>query len=124
MKYVFFFTKELKLRRFVTYEAKCISCGDKPADCAPRPYQYGDFGYWESTNKYPANFELYDSSKIGISSGGSKRKDIIDSLMKYYGSPKSVGGKSYFTGNGGNAEYPNTSTTFCQRPIRHYKFPG
>lgn len=123
VKYVFFFTKELKLRRFVTYEAKCISCGDKPADCAPRPYQYGDFGYWESTNKYPANFELYDSSKIGISSGGSKRKDIIDSLMKYYGSPKSVGGKSYFTGNGGNAEYPNTSTTFCQRPIRHYKFP-
>lgn len=123
VKYVFFFTKELKLRRFVTYEAKCISCGDKPADCAPRPYQYGDFGYWESTNKYPANFELYDSSKIGISSGGSKRKDIIDSLTKYYGSPRSVGGKSYFTGNGDNAEYPNTSTTFCQRPIRHYKFP-
>lgn len=68
----------------------------------------------ESTNKYPANFELYDSSKIGISSGGLKRKDIIDSLTKYYGSPKSVGGKSYFTGNGVTLSTPIRQPRFVR----------
>lgn len=121
---VLFGCKGLTLRRFVTFKSTCTSCGDKPANCAPRPYQYGDFGYWESVHKYPANFALYDSSGIGISSGGERRKRILDSLTSYYGNPvRGNDNRSYFKGNGSSAAYPNTSTVFCQKPIRHYRFP-
>lgn len=103
---------ELHLSRLVKFSGKCISCGDKPINCAPRPYAKGDFAYWESFNNYPANFELYDSSKVKMSTSGSDvRNKIISSLTKWYGSPKYDGGKVSF------------DAMFCQKPIRHYKFP-
>lgn len=39
----------LSIRATVTFVAQCESCGDKPINCAPRPYKYGDFAYWESS---------------------------------------------------------------------------
>lgn len=119
----------LSIRATVTFVAQCESCGDKPINCAPRPYKYGDFAYWESSEKYPANFELYDSSRVKInvnkSYDGTKQSaysSIISKMQEYYGSPINAGnGLVYFKGHtyGDNS----TSTTFCQQPIRHYKFP-
>ncbi len=34
--------------------------------CDPVPYKYGLFSYWESTEKYPCNKELWDSSDLNI----------------------------------------------------------
>ena len=119
----------LTLRATVEYAAQCETCGDKPINCAPRPYKFGDFAYWESSEKYPANFELYDSKRMKFAShsysdeGKSKAySEIVSKLTEYYGSPVSDGdGTSHFEGHTyGTVE---TSTTFCQQPIRHYKFP-
>lgn len=119
----------LTVRATVTYSAQCVTCGDSPINCAPRQYMYGDFAYWESSEKYPANYELYDSSRVRINTGrtyeGDKAKafsEIMAGLQKYYGSPsKDSDGMSYFTGHKYGTAY--TSTVFCQQPIRHYKFP-
>lgn len=61
----------ITLRSTVLFASKCQTCGDKPINCKPRPYKYGDFAYWESSEKYPANFELYDSSRMKIDTGRS-----------------------------------------------------
>lgn len=105
---------ELDLSRLVTFTGKCISCGDKPINCAPRPYAKGEFSYWESMNKYPANFELYDSSKVKMkqASRSGVRGRIIGELSRWYEkSPEAKDGSVSF------------DAMFCQKPIRHYKFP-
>lgn len=104
---------ELELSRLVTFSAKCESCGDKPINCAPRPYAKGDFGYWESVNKYPANFDLYDSSVVKVSAeGGEKRSEIVSKLTDWYGAPT--------TDEKGLMSF---DAVFCQKPVRHYRFP-
>lgn len=123
IKYVNVKCTSMTVRRAAYFEATCISCGDTPLNCDPRPYEYGDFGYWQSVNKYPANFELYDSTRVRIdtSKGSSLKRDIVSKLTEYYGEPSSDKSGLYFTGNG--ADYPEASPMFCQKPIRHYKFP-
>lgn len=120
--------KEISLRATVEYASQCTICGDRPINCAPRKYKYGDFAYWESSEKYPANFELYDSSKVKISDhgyeGNSKKAydNIVSKLTEYYGSP-STDDKGMMSFKGHKYGTVDTSTVFCQQPIRHYKFP-
>lgn len=113
----------ITVRRSAYFESLCTSCGDTPLNCDPRPYEYGEFGYWQSVNKYPSNFELYDSTKVRIdtSKGSILKKDIVSKLSEYYGNPLSDDNGLYFAGNGDN--YPDATPVFCQQPIRHYKFP-
>lgn len=96
----------MTFHKLATYTASCESCAGENL-CGITPYQHGDFGYWESTVKYPANSDLYDSSKIKIPAVYS---DIIERLEKYY--IKS-----------GTSEVVFTDANMCQKPIRHYKFP-
>ena len=125
------FVKDLSLRSTVVFKSSCKTCGDKPINCAPRPYKKGNFAYWESSEKYPANYELYDSSRVRFdfskeSDTESMRKikgDIKKKLEEYYGEGDTdlESGLLYFKGKKyGTVE---TSTVFCQQPIRHYKFP-
>lgn len=120
----------LYLRANVTFVADCVSCGDKPINCAPRLYRYGDFGYYESSHRYPANYELWDSSRVLMN---EKRvydddlhlkafSEIKSKMVEWYGSPSnSADGKVYYEGHiYGTVK---TSTTLCQQPIRHYRFP-
>ena len=125
------FAKDLQLASTAVFASQCETCGDKPLNCAPRPYKQGDFAYWESSELYPANFELYDSKRLKVNTsrhyekeGLEKAKnDVISKLTEYYGSPVSDGdGLSHFEGTT-YGEGNETSTTFCQQPIRHYKFP-
>lgn len=71
----------ITLRSTVVFASKCQTCGDRPINCKPRPYKYGDFAYWESSEKYPANFELYDSSRMKIDTGRSYGDPKIRSLF-------------------------------------------
>lgn len=129
IEYVHLKTDGLALRRQAYFYSTCRSCGDTPIDCDPRDpstgdINYGDFGYWESIERYPANFELYDSSRVRIDTSrmtdGKSR--VIEQLSRYYGAAKvDEKGLSYFDGN--TPEYPEATTTFCQQPIRHYLFP-
>lgn len=119
----------ITLRSTVVFASKCQSCGDKPLNCKPRPFRYGDFAYYESSEKYPANSELYDSRRMKIKQSrsytGSQAKkfdDIKTKLAEYYGNPVSEqGGLVHYEGHTYGTE--TTSTLLCQKPIRHYKFP-
>lgn len=117
------FCSSITVRRAAYFEALCTSCGDTPINCDPRPYEFGDFGFYQSTERYPANFELYDSTKVRINPnvGNKKKKDIISKLTEYYGSPSNDNGGLFFVGHGFN--YPEANPVFCQQSIRHYRFP-
>ena len=121
---------KLYLKANVTFVSSCMSCGDKPINCAPREYRYGDFGYYESSHLYPANYELWDSSRARMDLSRTyederKQKaidEIKEKMQEWYGAPKvDERGLSYYEGT----EYggTTTSTLFCQQPIRHYRFP-
>lgn len=120
----------ITLRSTVVFASKCQTCGDRPINCKPRKYKYGDFAYWESSEKYPANYELYDSTRMKVKPGrnyddpkkSEAYSNIMSKLAEYYGSPLSdKDGFSYFKGHSYGGV--DTTTVFCQQPIRHYKFP-
>lgn len=122
IKFIDLYAEAMKLISTGTFVANCVSCGEKVIDCAPRYYDQGDFGYWESSEKYPANFELFDSTRVRFDTSDGKYSDIVSKLSEYYGSPKTdENGLGYFDGN--TEEYPEADTVFCQKKIRHYKFP-
>lgn len=123
-------TDSITLRSTVIFASKCQTCGDRPINCKPRKFKCGDFAYWESSELYPANYELYDSTRMKIKTGKTyqdqKKADayssIISKLTEYYGSPvRDKDGLSHFEGHSYGEQ--QTSTVFCQQPIRHYKFP-
>lgn len=121
VKYMNLGADSITVRRSAYFQSWCTSCGDTPLNCDPREYEYGNFGYWQSVEKYPSNFELYDSTRVRIKDTSGKKGEIVSRLSEYYGSPVSDENGLYFTGAGSN--YPEATPVFCQQPIRHYKFP-
>lgn len=123
VKYINVQCTSLTVRRAAYFQSWCTSCGDTPLNCDPRSYEHGEFGYWESLERYPSNFELYDSTRVRIdtTSGDPKKKEILNKLSEYYGNPGVDSRGYYFIGKGSN--YPEANPVFCQLPIRHYKFP-
>ena len=49
-----------------TWATTCTFILPKVDECEPQPYRKGEFAYWESTETYPDNEELYNSSNIAI----------------------------------------------------------
>jgi len=49
-----------------TYTASCFKVIPKVDSCNPVPHEYGSFAYWESTETYPDNNELYNSQNLKI----------------------------------------------------------
>lgn len=122
--------KKIYLESSVTFVTECISCGDKPINCAPRPHTYGDFAYFESSHKYPSNYELWDSSRMRIDLDRSYSdpdktnalSEIESNMKKWYGNPiRDSSGKYYYKGHKYGTY--DSNTVFCQQPIRHYRFP-
>jgi hypothetical protein len=86
----------------------------KHPNALPFPTQREKFAFWESTEKYPANSELFDSSRLSIdaqelSDAGMSNEEIAE-LQAYY--------PNLFV-EGAVEEKAN----FCQKPIRHFKHP-
>jgi len=86
-------------------------------NCIAVPYAKGDFSYWESTEKYPCNLEMFDSSGLEI--------PIIDiplgkrDGLEYYATQNLVTGKFDWKLDQNNEPLVN----FADREIRHYKYP-
>lgn len=94
-----------------TYKSLCTFVIPDLTNCDALPYKRGSFGYWESTNLYPCNRELYDSSRLQI-----RPVDIPNSIRNDF--------EMYFTNGTINGIYDlTTDTDFRDKPIRHYKFP-
>lgn len=108
--------ESLTLDKVQIYKADCDFIIPKVQDCAPVPYARGKFSYWESTETYPQNKELYDSSKLKITPTDLQVLTAEDkALFKEYFVDSTVPGGTYTL---------KTSTDFtCDAPIRHFKFP-
>lgn len=104
----------IEISKKETYAATCRYIIPFLNDCEPSPFAYGKFAYWESTENYPDNQDLYDSSKLLIS-----EEDIPEYLREEFE-------EYYVTGNTSVGDYylnPEHTNISC-KPIRHYKFPS
>lgn len=108
---------KILLNKIENYQSTCLFSIPVVDECDPKPYVKGIPAYWESTETYPDNKELYDSSTLKI-----KPVDL-ENLP----TDKREQFKSYFTQNGNVNQYGNyflkDSTDLRCSPIRHIKFP-
>lgn len=105
------FYDEIKLKKIQQYSSQCLFDVPILDDCKPQPYKKGKFAYVESTEKYPDNKELFDSSQLEI-----ELNDIPDSYKTDFE-------QFYTSSNNGNSYTLNTETEFYCKPIRHFRFP-
>ncbi len=80
-------------------------------DCEPVPYKYGELGFYESTDKYPDNEELYDSSKLIINKSNITNSDLLSRLDLYKDSETT------------EQIILSDEADFRCKNIRHYKLP-
>ena len=104
------------LEKVEEYESECTFSIPSVGSCGIVPFQKGEFAYWESTEAYPDNKQLYDSSNIFIKESDLDNLSIKDkeNFIEYY---TDGGDKDIY----GNYVLKNADLT-CQ-PIRHFKFP-
>jgi len=105
------FGKKQTKNYFCTYQIPILD------NCIAVPYEKGDFSYWESTEKYPCNLEMFDSSNLEISLIDIPQ-DKRDGL-EYYATQNLVTGKFEWKLDQNNEPLVN----FADREIRHYKYP-
>jgi len=94
------------------WQADCSYEILKLKGCEPVPYKYGLFSYTESTETYPCNTELWDSSTLLIAP-----EDLPTNLQTTF--------EEYYTsGISSSGNYIlNSETSLMDKPIKHYKFP-
>ena len=94
-----------------TYSTTCTFEIPILNNCNALPYKKGKFSYWQSTEVYPCNKELFDSSELEISTS-----DIPLSIRNDF--------ENYFTSGSSGGQYTlTTDTDFRDKNIRHFKFP-
>lgn len=98
-----------------TYTAECTYNIPDLKGCKPTPYEKGYFSYWESSERYVCNNELYNSSSLIINQNDISNLDSqdISDFEDFY--VDSVDGSGNYT--------LNSDANFMDKPIRHYKFP-
>ena len=99
------------------YQANCRFQVPVVEDCDPQSYETGKFSYWESTEDYPDNEELYNSSTLLVDES-TIPMSIKSDFEQYYTNGVDGNGNYIWTEESGKALVDFT----CQ-PIRHYKFP-
>ena len=106
----------------IEYTSSCIFVIPN-SSCTPSSYKYGTFSFWESSEEYPNNSELYDSSgiKIKVSTLDKLRKNDVKSFNKfkeyYIDDIDSNDNYTWKTENG------RPLVNFTCEKIRHFKFP-
>lgn len=104
------------LEKIEEYESECTFSIPSVGSCGVVPYQKGEFSYWESTETYPDNMQLYDSSNLFIKESDLDLLSVIDKayFIEYY----TDGGDKDIYGN-----YILKAANLTCQPIRHFKFP-
>jgi len=93
------------------YDTTCSFAVPLLGDCDPVVSKKGKFSYWESSEMYPCNTELFDSSDLIIGTAQIPTSIKAD-FETYYKDSISAG--TYVL-------KPNTN--FVNQKIRHYKYP-
>lgn len=113
------------------YRATCSYTVPQPDDCKPQAFKYGKFAYTESTEKYPNNKELYDSSNLKIKREHFERTRATfltsverPSLTSF--SPSRTMREfeeAYTEGVDEDGNFKLKGTDFTKKGIRHFKYP-
>lgn len=116
------------LNKIESYESECTFSVPEVNDCDPQPYARGTFAFWESSETYPDNKQLYDSSflKIKPSDLSGMPLEKIEKFKSYFTQGQNLDRFGNYIWKNGLKEAtglvaPVTDLT-C-RPIRHPKFP-
>lgn len=105
------FFDEIVLNKSQKYSTECTFEVPVLKDCEPVPFKYGELGYYESTEKYGDNEELYDSSKLLISKSRITSQELLEKI------------EAYRDGENENLIFLSEDADFRCKPIRHYKLP-
>ena len=103
----------------IPFTTECYFKAPSNVDCGVVSHRYGYFSYWESVQNYPDNPELWDSSSLTID-----KQSLLDNqngILKHEPSDLKTAFLNYFKDN--QTVLNPDVTKFCNRPIRHYKFP-
>lgn len=103
---------ELHIQKSSMFSTNCTFLKPKLNRCEALPYKTGEFSYWESTEEYPNNKELYNASNLKIH---------IDDIPDEYRSNFEKYFKSKLTSD--NYYILNDNADVTCKPIRHFKFP-
>ena len=110
--------ESIRIDKELHYTASCIFNQPIVKDCTAVPYKKGNFAFWESSEIYPDNNELYNSSTLKI-----KPSDIPSSLRTEFTQKLTNGvnpqGEFIWKQKDGKA-----ITDLTCRHIRHFKFPS
>src|SRR5699024_4886452 len=101
----------------LTYAMTCNYKTPVLGGCDIVPNKFGKFGYTESTETYPDNGQLYDSSKIDMSPSDLPEGNVYDNVS-YSEMFKNTLGTSV-----ANGKYDLSKCNYSCKPIRHFKFP-
>lgn len=104
--------KRLEYEKQCAYTAQCDLTVYEEVKCEPVTWSQGKFAYVESTEKYPNNPHLFDSSTLIINTN-----DIPLNIKDEF--------EEVFTDGEENGNYvlKASTTDFSCKPIRHFKYP-
>lgn len=102
---------EIQIAKSQKYETTCTFEIPVLQDCEPVPFKYGELGFYQSTDEYPDNAELYDSSGLTITKSLITNADLLAKLAVYTD-----------TDDGTTITLSDEADFRC-KGIRHYKLP-
>jgi hypothetical protein len=102
----------ISIKKTEKYKASCSYKTPAVKDCEPTPFAQGEFAFWESTEEYPNNSELYDSSNL----------KITESDLSLLNEKDKQNFKDFFM-DGVIGELVKEATDFRCKKIRHFKMP-
>lgn len=102
---------EIVFTKKMVYTATCQFEVPQVQACEALPFKYGKFGFVESTEGYPDNEELYNSSTLNIA-----ETDLPSTFRDEF--------RAYFANGVSEGQYVlKQETNLSCQPIRHFKFP-
>ncbi len=100
-----------------TYKSVCHYSVPDPDDCKPQMYQKGLFAFNESTELYPNNKELYDSSWLKIN------PEDIPANVEIGGDNFKTRFERFCTEGVNSGDYKLKNLDFTCQGIRHFRYP-
>jgi hypothetical protein len=123
--------EKIYLKKFCTYKTICQFEQPIAQSCKVFPFEKGKFAYWESTEKYPDNPELFDSSTLKINkdkwhfleSQGALDSNFLQEFEDVFtDNAATINGNYLFKTESWNGATKKVADFTC-RNIRHFKFP-
>jgi hypothetical protein len=123
--------EKIYLKKFCTYKTICQFEQPIAQSCKVFPFEKGKFAYWESTETYPDNPELFDSSTLKIDkakltnlvSQGALDSNFLSEFEEVFtDNAATINGNYLFKTEAWNGATKKVADFTC-RNIRHFKFP-